>query len=74
MWMPIESAPKDGETRVLGWEPTYFRDKGAVIVMMWVEDSWWDNAAWKVQPTHWRPLPEPPPENRSPIPEGEDAW
>lgn len=63
-WQPIETAPKDG-TCILCFTPDYlshgFSDASGIDVL------WWDAGAWQYnaepvafQPTHWRPLPEPP--------------
>ena len=60
-WQPIETAPKDGTTLLLGHSVTVF-------------DGWWSegDGAWidgennmfgdhiGYEPTHWRPLPSPP--------------
>lgn len=94
MWMPIESAPLDGEP-VLLFVPgvrSWNRVSGMpdIVVGIWSEGYWYSDIGdiqggyestgdyfehEALQPTHWRPLPEPPPtENRSGTPEGEDAW
>lgn len=59
-WQPIETAPKDGEG-IIAWGPPFQRSG----------EMFWDNdiRRWVLpglipppqnQPTHWRPLPEPP--------------
>lgn len=64
-WQPIETAPKDGSNIILGC-PTYV-DAG-----YWEADGWAlypDDSAphtdycvrFHPAPTHWMPLPEPPP-------------
>jgi len=62
-WKPIETAPKDGETRVLLGR-TGFAEQQAV--------AWWSaiSEAWVTvigghtfyEATHWMPLPQPPKE------------
>ena len=70
-WRLIESAPKDG-TRVLlgdiGWAAVwtgYFRTERQVGMKEWREDQvigWTRDGAMDISlnPTHWRPLPNPP--------------
>lgn len=66
-WQPIESAPKD-ETRILGFFPGAPEWYDFSVICWSDSDSdWWgcSPAAAGVcgdrhQPTHWRPLPEPP--------------
>ena len=54
-WLPIESAPKDGQIVDL-WSPAFGR----------VTDQWWDaeDACWSGlddgEFTHWMPTPEQP--------------
>lgn len=68
-WMPIETAPKDGQLIVV-WaiEPGdygYTPDTTVVTVARWGYGGWrptrgggrYDNG---IQPTHWLPLPAPP--------------
>lgn len=64
-WMPIDTAPKDG-TRVLIVEA----DGTMTIVRCriqiedrtyWTADSWDDGHDSELEPTHWMPLPAPPP-------------
>lgn len=65
-WQSIEAAPKDG-TNILVWD-------GVTMTTAW----WWEKGGyWRLvdagehaeddqctpQPTHWMPLPEPPPKN-----------
>lgn len=60
-WRPIAEAPTDG-TPIIGWN-------GRVMLVAWGgqrppkwrEGSAFGPAAW-IKPTHWRPLPEPPPQ------------
>lgn len=58
-WMPIETAPKTGEP-LLGFMPTYYRGKGGMSVILWLDGAWFDNRAFVTEPSHWQPLPEPP--------------
>jgi len=68
-WQPIETAPKDG-TPILIWQP----DKAArfasdfddlrYAIGYWRTDgreSWGNRNSSEVCPTHWQPLPLPPP-------------
>ncbi len=67
-WRNIESAPKDG-TRVQVWRPRVVHDGctyvGHVDADRWVGNSWWESRRIQ-QPTHWRPLPFPPAEEKTP--------
>ena len=64
-WLPIETAPMDGETSVLGYHkvlggmwviaPMYFKD-GAWLLLAFHTD----NTEFEMQPTHWMPIPAPP--------------
>jgi len=63
-WQPIETAPKDGRNIILG-------------CAIYVDAGYWDEGGWALypddsnppdycmrfrpEPTHWMPLPEPPP-------------
>lgn len=55
-WQPIDTAPKDG-TEFLGWFP------GSTVMIWWMgQGGVWGNDFWEGEaPTHWMPLPEPPP-------------
>jgi hypothetical protein len=56
-WRKIEDAPTT--YRVLGGE--WVPQQGGVE---WhIFESWWSSDHWVGHPTHWRPLPEPPPRN-----------
>lgn len=58
-WQPIGSAPRDGQRLLFALEDGNITC-GAFIYQ---EDgsAWWtdDNYEW-IEPTHWRPLPQPP--------------
>ena len=57
-WQPIETAPKD-ETEILAWD-----GEKRYVAYFW-GDSWWshgdDGGDFFAYPTHWQPLPSPPP-------------
>ncbi len=61
-WQPIETAPKDIETYVLGWDS----EEECVEIMVWEPHGrfgpGWEQipGRWPVFPTHWMPLPAPP--------------
>ena len=63
-WLPIETAPKDGEWILMAWD-------GKTTMARWVDNSMtvYPWAGWtqpslfthlQGKPTHWMPLPEPP--------------
>lgn len=66
-WRPIETAPRDGQTRLIlgAWSAT-----GSTITILALEpltsrqgDVWRPRAVYGFSifyPTHWMPLPEPP--------------
>lgn len=64
-WRPIETAPMDGETAVLGFQktlgglwviaPMYFKD-GAWLLLAFHTES----TEFEMHPTHWMRLPAPP--------------
>lgn len=72
MWQPIETAPKDG-THVL----TFSEPGGMLVAFYHPRGSAWTN--WQLaeagnhaedtelcsKPTHWMPLPSPPPVTRA---------
>lgn len=58
-WKLMDTAPKDG-TPVLGFVPDYYQSKGGLAVILWHQDGWYDNGAFKTKPTRWMPLPQPP--------------
>jgi len=80
-WQPIETAPKDGRTLLLG----YYNSHGnwrtmrgqwmseAYIAEHWEDPEdeqpgWFETSVeaddipncWRIQPSHWMPLPAPP--------------
>jgi len=62
-WQPIETAPKDCE--LLGWY--YSEGSTNYMIIRWFNDRWIsiginDIEECPQQPTHWRPLPQPPKE------------
>lgn len=65
-WQPIETAPKDG-TNILVFTP---KGKARAGVVCGIHCGWWTTLfdEWttsdgdcEMDPTHWMPLPEPPP-------------
>jgi hypothetical protein len=58
-WMPIETAPRDGTSRLL-WD----KRVGTTRVGWWslVDECWDCTDGWSeiADVTHWQPLPEPP--------------
>jgi NTP pyrophosphatase (non-canonical NTP hydrolase) len=78
-WMPIESAPKDGN-RFLAYEKT---EENCIYEAWWEEDyligEWGEKVGgfdddWDLQrkPTHWMPLPKPPQHDESCLSKTED--
>ena len=69
-WRPIETAPKTGE-KILVYRPVHDGD----YIPVTGEDYWgstmfdpegcWMRSRSDCQPTHWRPLPEPPKEKEN---------
>jgi hypothetical protein len=61
-WQPIETAPKDG-TEVLVTEGTTFAVASYDLYGGWRDmgDMGWGGMCY-TQPTHWMPLPSPPPQ------------
>ena len=60
-WQPIETAPKDG-TWIIGVWKNVLGELGVVPVRWGVswDNQYWANGVVVYEPTHWRPLPEPP--------------
>lgn len=60
MWQPIDSAPKDG-VRIIVYRPTANSDYiPRVGIDYWFKNRAWGKSNCYTQPTHWRPLPYPP--------------
>lgn len=60
-WQPIEKAPRDG-TKILAHAP----NEWAEVVYFDHGDGWCnDDGEWleSFKPTHWMPLPPPPPKD-----------
>jgi hypothetical protein len=55
-WQPIETAPKDA-TEILG----YWNRSKVMAVVYWWHNAWLQDRWEMSPPTHWQPLPEPPP-------------
>jgi hypothetical protein len=60
-WEPIETAPRDG-TEILGYDSR--AELAPVRSMYLASDGFWTicRNGRTAMPTHWRPLPTPPPE------------
>lgn len=61
-WLPIETAPKNGE-RVLAYTNDGY--KWPLVCQCVFDDAWWPDV-WEspqhpINPTHWMPLPDFPP-------------
>lgn len=68
-WQPIETAPKDGQVILIC-------AGNAVASVYWDDEFTWvsteDNLMAHIvhdDPTHWMPLPEPPPQQKNRQPE-----
>ena len=65
-WQPIETAPKDG-TAILSTWPSLFKDQDKWFIqpVFFRDGIWlhlWDHdETLPLNPTHWQPLPSPPP-------------
>lgn len=61
MWMPIETAPKDGSF-ILVFTQKDFPDFQSIWVAQHEDGIWWVHGreCTPSEPTHWQPLPEPP--------------
>ena len=65
MWMPIETAPKDG-TGILGYQKIHGSELWVIGTMRYAETGWVfvefhrGNTEYEMYPTHWMPLPGPP--------------
>ncbi len=61
-WQPISTAPKDGRL-ILTWSLSQ-----TIATMWWAkdEDPAWTDGEYTYSPTHWMPLPAPPPPSEEP--------
>lgn len=58
-WQPIKTAPKDETPMLLAWDNFSFAAIGR-----WMDGRWMDpriDAEFNLNPSHWMPLPAPPP-------------
>lgn len=61
-WQPIETAPDDGTPMLVTWPCTSGADVTvATKIEVWRDYYSGDHLAAQERPTHWMPLPEPPP-------------
>lgn len=58
-WQPIETAPKDGRSFLVGVEDREFIDRAFFIM-----DDQLIIIGGRYKPTHWMPLPDPPKEQK----------
>lgn len=59
-WMPIETAPKDGETIVWLWYPSVGRGTEG-FTYAYADGSVGASSNFRgTEPSHWQPLPKPP--------------
>jgi hypothetical protein len=58
-WQPIETAPRTGAIMLCNRAKSRYR----IVVGRWTDRFGWQSepGAWPCHPTHWMPLPEPPP-------------
>lgn len=66
-WQPIETAPKERNRLLLGWDPHLLCGQGCHRIIIWAtylaenRDCWMSfEAVFPAMVTHWMPLPEPP--------------
>jgi len=59
-WMPIDSAPKDGEDKLLYVEKTGEQFVGYLADGDWIYAYHKHIGCFVCEPTHWMPLPPPP--------------
>ena len=62
-WNLIATAPRDGvEIITFWWEGTW----PCMSIAHWdgIQSGWYDGE-WDIYPTHWMPLPEPPPDAKT---------
>ena len=62
-WQPIETAPKDGEFILVGWDNLPDYEDLRIAITFWIDEPFVNGTGWSgvfKEPTHWRPLPKPP--------------
>ena len=58
-WQPIATAPKDGTEVLL--ISAFQHAHSIYLVSSWEDGAWcMPDHLWRMQPTHWMPLPSPP--------------
>jgi hypothetical protein len=65
-WQPIETAPRDGTEILVSWHgwPSLEGDN-SIEIAIFKEGVWWSNDAVVSTPSHWMPLPPPPPKEET---------
>lgn len=66
-WQKIETAPKEKELLLIGWNAKWMQGKGVPCIMIWAKHlasnkmCWMDfSRAYPIEPTHWMPAPTSP--------------
>lgn len=61
-WNLIQIAPKDGFEIIAFWYEGHWP---CMAIAHWdpMQSGWYDGE-WDIYPTHWMPLPEPPPDTK----------
>lgn len=61
VWLPIDTAPKDG-TEFMAWVPSWYGGKGGPCMAIWFNDRWMpsDKHMRRIEPSHWKNRPVGP--------------